>query len=118
MTRFEPPLRQAWDRPSTPRPIVVVGAGGIAENAHLPSYARLGLPVRGIHDIDKARAHAVARKFGVERVFPSLAEVSAERDVVFDLAVPAAALESVLSELPRGAPVLIQKPMGETLEGA
>lgn len=118
MTRFDPPLRQAWERPSSPRPIVVIGAGGIAQIAHLPSYRRIGLPVLGIYDLDRRRSEALAGEFGVDRVFDSLSEATARRDVVFDLAVPGAVAVDVLPALPRGAPVLIQKPMGETLEAA
>jgi predicted dehydrogenase len=118
MTPFEPPLRQAWDRPSVPRPIVVIGAGGIAENAHLPSYRKLAFPLLGIYDIEPGRSQALAARFGIEHVFDSLPAATEQKDVVFDLAVPAAALEGVLEKLPRGSPVLIQKPMGETLDAA
>jgi predicted dehydrogenase len=45
-------LRQRWPPPSTPRPIVVIGAGSIVRDAHLPVYAGLGFPVAGIFDVD------------------------------------------------------------------
>ena len=38
-------LMQAWPRPTAPRPIVVIGAGGIARAAHLPTYRALGFPI-------------------------------------------------------------------------
>src|ERR1041384_3976508 len=44
-------LPQAWPRPSAPRPIVVVGAGAIVEQAHLHAYRRLGLDVAGFYDV-------------------------------------------------------------------
>ncbi len=34
-------LRQAWAVPSRPRPIVIIGAGGVVRTAHLPVYQRL-----------------------------------------------------------------------------
>ena len=34
-------LRQAWPMPSTPRPITLLGAGGIVRDAHLPAYRAL-----------------------------------------------------------------------------
>jgi predicted dehydrogenase len=39
-------------------------------------------------------------------------------EVIFDVAVPASAILKVLPQLPDGAAVLIQKPMGETLAEA
>ncbi|MGN6103204.1 MAG: gfo/Idh/MocA family oxidoreductase, partial [Devosia sp.] len=41
-------LRQSWPRPSTPRPIVIVGAGGIVGDAHLPAYRLAGFRVAGL----------------------------------------------------------------------
>jgi hypothetical protein len=43
-------LTQAWPRPSHPRPIVIIGAGGIVRAAHLPTYRALGFPVAGLFD--------------------------------------------------------------------
>ncbi|MGH2634334.1 MAG: Gfo/Idh/MocA family protein [Tepidiformaceae bacterium] len=109
---MEEPLRQAWPRPSSPRPIVVIGAGSIVRDAHLPVYRRLGLPVAGIFDVRRDAAAELAAKFGSGRVFPSLEAAAAEHNVVFDVAVPPAAIREVLPLLPEGAGVLIQKPLG------
>ncbi|HEY2406184.1 MAG TPA: Gfo/Idh/MocA family oxidoreductase [Polyangiaceae bacterium] len=111
-------LEQAWPRPSAPRKVVLIGAGGIVENAHLPAYGAIGIPVRGLFDLDGARAAAVAARFGVERIYGSLAEAVAEPGALFDVAVPARAVPSVIAALPEGCAVLIQKPMGETLAQA
>ena len=111
-------LPQAWPRPTKPRPIAVVGAGGVVESAHLPAYRRIGLPVAALFDIDRERAERVAARFEVPRVHTTLGALAAEPGVVFDLAVPARAVLSVLEELPEGSTVLIQKPMGETLAEA
>jgi predicted dehydrogenase len=96
----------------------VIGAGGIVRDAHLPTYRRLGFPVAGLFDLDRARADALAEAFAVPRVYASLAEAIAEPGAVFDVAVPAVAMRGVVSELPRGAAVLIQKPMGSDLADA
>jgi predicted dehydrogenase len=117
MPRFAS-LPQAWPRPSRPRPVACIGAGGIVESAHLPAYARLGLPVVALYDLDRARAERVAARHRVPRVCASLAELAAQPDVVFDVAVPARAVPEVLGALPAGSAVLIQKPMGETLAEA
>ncbi|MBX6320421.1 MAG: Gfo/Idh/MocA family oxidoreductase [Rhodospirillaceae bacterium] len=116
---FDPAtLVQSWPRPARPRPIVVIGAGGIVRDAHLPAYRKAGFPVAGIFDIDRGRAEAVARDWGLPRAFGSLAEAAAARDAVFDLATPPAAHLGVLEALPNGATVLLQKPMGRDLEEA
>jgi predicted dehydrogenase len=111
-------LRQSWPRPSKPRPIVVIGAGSIVRDAHLPIYARLGFNVAGIFDLNKEAARERAAAFTIPRVFESLAEAAATRDVVFDVAVPPAAIAGIIAELPAEAPVLIQKPMGRDLAAA
>src|SRR5690348_18455765 len=70
-------LRQAWPRPSSPRPIVVIGAGSIVRDAHLPVYQRLGFPVAGIFDVNPDAGRDKAGVFAVPRVFQSLDEAAA-----------------------------------------
>src|SRR5262245_31673076 len=113
-----PHLRQAWPIPSHPRPIVIIGAGAIVRTAHLPAYQRLGFPIAGIFDLRPDAARETARAFAVPSVFASLDEAAARRDAVFDVAVPGDQIEAVVSRLPEGAAVLIQKPMGENLDAA
>jgi predicted dehydrogenase len=43
-------------------PIAIVGAGGIVDGAHLPAYAKAGLEVVGITDVDMAKATDVAKR--------------------------------------------------------
>jgi predicted dehydrogenase len=111
-------LRQSWPVPSRPRPIVIVGAGAIVRTAHLPAYRRARLPVAGLFDIRHDAARGTAAQFGVPDVFGTLAEASAVKDAVFDVAVPGDQVLDVLHCLPHGAAVLIQKPMGEDLSAA
>ena len=111
-------LRQAWAVPARPRPIVIIGAGGVVRTAHLPVYQRLKFPVAGLYDINPEASRETARRFDVSTVFSSLAEAAASADAVFDVAVPGDQIASVLKGLPRGAAVLIQKPMGEDLAAA
>jgi predicted dehydrogenase len=119
MSGFEPAsLRQSWPMPSQPRPIVVIGAGSIVRDAHLPAYRKAGFPVAGIYDLEATRAQEVARAWDLPRIFASLAEAAAEPDAVFDLATPPAAHLDVLRALPACATVLIQKPMGRDLDEA
>jgi predicted dehydrogenase len=111
-------LPQAWPRPAQPRPIVIIGAGGIVRAAHLPAYRALGFPVAGVFDVRADVAQSTADAFAVETVFPTLAAAAASRDAVFDLAVPGDQIAGILPHLPRGAAVLIQKPMGPDLAAA
>src|ERR1700723_347678 len=111
-------LRQSWPRPSAPRPIVVIGAGSIVRDAHLPIYQRLGLPVAGIFDVNPKTSAERAATFSIPRVFESIDEAASMRDVVFDVAIPPENIASVLERLPSGAAVLIQKPLGRDLADA
>ena len=110
-------LRQAWPAPSAPRPIVIIGTGGIVTDAHLPAYRLAGLPVAGVYDLDQQKAAAVAAKWDT-KAFATLDEAIASPDAVFDLALPPAAHLDVLPKLPDGTAVLLQKPMGRDLAEA
>jgi predicted dehydrogenase len=125
MTHFESRMQQALrnaqpPRPKTALPIIVVGAGGIVNDAHLPAYQKAHFPVAALVDSNLGKAEALAQKFSVPLATAFLAEaiVKAPKNSVFDLAVPAGAILDVLPQLPDGAVVLIQKPMGNTLAEA
>ena len=107
-------------RPTRPRPIVVLGAGGIVRAAHLPAYTRAGFPVVALADPAPDKAGQLAADFHVAHHFTSIAQAVAfaPADAVFDIAVPASQLLAILPLLPNGSTVLMQKPMGETLEEA
>jgi predicted dehydrogenase len=106
--------------PRHPRPIVIIGAGGIVQTAHLPAYAKAGFPVIGIADQIPERAKSLAREHSVQHAFQSVDDAIrfAPPDVVFDVAIPASQLVGVLPRLPDGSSVLMQKPMGETIDEA
>lgn len=87
-------------------------------DAHLPAYRAAGLPVAGLYDIDAARSRALAREFGIERVFASLEEALATPGAVFDVALPPAELSKMVERLPEGSAALLQKPMGVDLADA
>ena len=48
-------LSQTWKVPSKLSPIVIIGAGGIVHDAHLPAYEKAGYKVLAVHIIG---AHA------------------------------------------------------------
>jgi predicted dehydrogenase len=106
--------------PKAARPIVIVGAGGIVRAAHLPAYEKAGFPVIAIADLISGRAAEAVTDCPGAKGFDSIAEAItyAPDDAVFDIAIPAGQLLNVLPLLPRGAAVLMQKPMGDTLDEA
>jgi predicted dehydrogenase len=97
---------------------VVIGAGSIVRDAHLPIYQRLGFPVAGIFDLKADAARERAKAFSLPRVFNSLDEAVATPDAVFDVAIPPQNIAAVLERLPSASAVLIQKPMGRDLANA
>jgi predicted dehydrogenase len=106
--------------PKNARPIVILGAGGIVRAAHLPAYAKAGFPVIAIADSASGKATELASEKNIAHAFNSIEEAVrfAPADAIFDIAVPATQIMTILPQLPSGAAVLIQKPMGETLEEA
>jgi len=111
-------LRQQYPLPAAPKPIVIIGAGGIVNDAHLPAYRKAALPVAGVFDVDGAKARAVAQKWAIPRIFPTLQDAAAMTDCVFDVAAPPVAHLSIVAALPKGAAVLVQKPLGLDLAEA
>jgi predicted dehydrogenase len=103
--------------PAKPRPIVTFGAGSIVSEGHFPAYRKAGFSVAGIYDPDRAKAEKLAGEWGV-KVFASAEEAASVENAIFDLATPPKVHASVLKELPDGAAVLIQKPMGSDLRDA
>lgn len=120
MASFALPITSAPPMPLSPAPIVIIGAGGIVNDAHLPAYHKAGFPVVGIFDLDLDKAYQRAQAFAIPKVYTSLDEAIAlaPEGAVFDVAVPAASILDILPHLPDGAGVLIQKPLGDDLTAA
>ena len=106
--------------PKTKQPIIIIGAGGIVADAHLPAYKIAGFEVYGIVNRTKERAQKLADKFGIPHVFDSLAEAvnQAPANVVYDLTIMPEQYLATLKQLPEGSAVLIQKPMGDDFKQA
>jgi predicted dehydrogenase len=106
--------------PEKPRPIIVIGAGGIVHDAHLPAYRKAGFKVCALVNRTKEKAEKLAGEFDVPHTFGSVAEAvtQAPPDAVYDIAVMPPQYPAILEALPEGSPVLIQKPMGDSLEAA
>ena len=93
-------------------PIAVVGAGAIVDVAHLPAYRAAGLEITGLFDLDSQRAHEVAARHGVPRVYSSLDELLADDLVsVVDIAVAPQAQPGIVRQaIAAGKHLLAQKP--------
>ena len=89
-------------------------------NAHLPAYKMCGFEVVSISDLNYELADELGKDFGIPFVAKTLEEqiANAPKDAIFDLATPAVSIAGILRQLPDDAYVLMQKPMGETLDQA
>lgn len=103
------------------RKILIIGAGEIVQDAQLPAYKLAGFPIFGIFNRTKEKALDLAKKYQIENVFCDIdeaIEAAAKENCVYDIALPANLFVDVLKKLPNNSGVLIQKPMGESIEEA
>ena len=101
--------------PETSMPIIIVGAGGIVKDAHLPAYLKAGFNVIGITNRTRSRAEKLAEQFGIPTVYNSVADAvkQAPDNVVYDITIMPEQFIETLNQLPDGSAVLLQKPMGD-----
>ena len=101
--------------PQHPFPIVIIGAGGIVNDAHLPAYRKARFQVVGITNRTKERAEELANRFGIPNVYDSVADAvsKAPANAVYDITIMPAQFVETLEQLPNGSAALIQKPMGD-----
>lgn len=106
--------------PETVQPIIIIGAGGIVADAHLPAYKKAGFTVHGIVNRTKSKAEKLAAEFQIPNVYESVKEAVAKapENAVYDLTIMPEQYIEVLEQLPDGAAVLIQKPMGDNFAQA
>jgi predicted dehydrogenase len=99
-------------------PIVIIGAGGIVKDAHLPAYKKAGFEVWGITNRTRARAEQLAQDFNIPNIFDTVAEAiaAAPKNAVYDITIMPEKFVETLEQLPDGAGVLIQKPMGDDIK--
>jgi len=101
--------------PKNSYPIVIIGAGGIVADAHLPAYKKAGFNAIGITNRTRARAEDLASRFNIPKVFDNVQQAVAgvPPDSVYDITIMPDQFVETLKQLPDGAAVLIQKPMGD-----
>ena len=111
-------LNTVWPLPTQKKQIVLIGAGGIVRDAHLPAYKKGGYQVRGIYDPLIEKANECATAFNINKVYRSMNEAINETDTVLDIAVPPSVLLSIVKELPKNSICQLQKPLGKNLNEA
>jgi len=101
--------------PAKPVPIIIIGAGGIVGDAHLPAYKKAGFNIVGITNRTRSRAEKLAAEFGIPNVYDTVDEAvaNAPENTVYDITIMPEQFVETLNKLPDGAGVLIQKPMGD-----
>lgn len=102
-----------------PARVAIVGAGGIAEQAHLPALRSLGerVSVVSVLDVDAGRAAGFAARHGIAAARTDLAELL-ERDkpdLVHLCTPPAAHAADAVRCLESGAWVVVEKPPARSL---
>ncbi|GAA3553706.1 Gfo/Idh/MocA family oxidoreductase [Microlunatus spumicola] len=99
--------------------VAILGAGTIAQSAHLPAYAQHDVGVTGVWSRDPSRTAGIRDRFpGVGRVYASADELLADPEVRFvDLATgPEGRLAWLERIVDAGKHVLAQKPLVATSE--
>lgn len=106
--------------PEKEHPIIIIGAGGIVGDAHLPAYKQAGFSVFGITNRTRNKAEKLAEQFQIPHVFDTVADAvaNAPANAVYDLTIMPDQFVDILRQLPNGCAVLIQKPMGENFKQA
>jgi predicted dehydrogenase len=100
--------------PRHPLRVGIVGAGAIAQVAHLPSYRRLrDVQVTALCDTDATKLRALQERYRVPRAFRSVEELLACKDVdAVDVCLPNHLHHrTVLAALAAGKHVLCEKPL-------
>src|SRR6185437_3282395 len=104
--------------PETSMPIIIIGAGGIVGDAHLPAYKKAGFQVLGITNRTKEKAEKLAAQWDIPNVYDSIADAvaAAPENAVYDITIVPEKFVQSLEQLPDGSAVLMQKPMGDYYE--
>jgi predicted dehydrogenase len=94
----------------------VIGAGGIAQFAHLPGYASIPdeCEVVAICDINPETAKTAAEKFGIPKVVTDYREMVSDREIgAVSVTTPNALhMQPTVAALRAGKHVLCEKPLG------
>lgn len=103
----------------TPPAVAIVGAGWMGET-HLRCYVSQGVSVVGLVDPDLARARALAERYRVADVYPTLEDLLGEHAPAgISVTSPENChADAAVLALDRGIGVLVEKPMADNLADA
>lgn len=99
--------------------LAVIGAGGIAQVAHIPLWKKLpGVDLVAVCDTNLARAKAVAERYAIPQFFTKDDDVLKLDDVdAIDICAPTHMhMPLAIAALSAGKHVLVEKPIARTLE--
>ena len=111
-------LNTVWPLPKIKKSIVIIGAGGIVSDAHLPAYKKANFEVLGIYDPDIEKAKKCAESFSIPNIYSSEDEALKQKGVIFDIAVPPQILLNIVEKIPSNSVCQLQKPMGNSMAEA
>jgi len=95
----------------------IVGLGGIAQIAHLPTLSKMqDVQLAGVCDIDKSKAKFIAQKYGVKNFYSNFDKMLEELDLecIIITAPTNAHKELAVKALNKGLHVLVEKPLART----
>ncbi len=101
--------------------IAVVGAGNVAQQAHLPAFKKIrAAKVVALVDRQKTKAKYVAERFGIPSVYHSLTDLLRNEEVdAIDICTPTDTHKDLaLEALAAGCDVFIERPIARTAQEA
>jgi predicted dehydrogenase len=100
--------------------IGIIGSGFIIKECHLPAYQEAGFRVAGIASRTKSKAEAVAREFGIQKVYDSIQDLLNDPQIdIVDIAVPPHEQPKLIAMAAKaGKHILAQKPLAVTFQEA
>jgi predicted dehydrogenase len=105
-----------------PLRIGIIGAGGIAQGAHLPNYKRLGQKVElvAVSDVSKEKAKEAAERFDIPRTYESFEDMLKEEELdAVSVCTPNKFHKpAVIAALKAGCHVLCEKPPAMSVDEA
>jgi len=99
--------------------IGIIGAGAIAERAHIPAFQRAGATIVAIADTDLARARRVAERVGIPEVYSDYKQMLGQNLDVVSICTPPITHVSIALEVAQQCRnILLEKPMATNLSEA
>ncbi|MDT8859228.1 Gfo/Idh/MocA family oxidoreductase [Alkalihalobacillus sp. MEB130] len=94
----------------------IIGAGGIAQDRHIPAYQLISdkVSIEAVCDVNMATAQSVAEKFGIPKVYTDYSELFSEVDAITICTPNKFHAEITIAALEAGVHVLCEKPMAMT----